>query len=248
MTYTPHGYHIPGTRDDGRPKVRYTCGGPGLCFRCENYIHVWNELNLTAKELDFDAAKNDIVLTERDVDQAIFNSTRKEIRDMALGKDAEGRGEEVRTTSVTGGMKGVKPARHDLIPIEALDKLARLYGFGAEKYDAHNWRKGYDWSKSYASLQRHAHAFWSGEDIDEESGLPHLAGVAFHAFTLMIFMDEHPEYDDRWVSVREDIKKVIKDEDTKPTQRKIVVPKPIPAVQRPGFPDQPLRKRSLRDL
>lgn len=111
--------------------------------------------------------------------------------------DKFGKG-EIRTTSATGGMKGVKPQRYDLIPVEALEIMARLYGFGAEKYDAHNWRKGYDWSKSYASLMRHATQFWGGEDIDEETGLPHLAGVAFHAFTLIVFMQEHPDFDDRF--------------------------------------------------
>jgi len=105
---------------------------------------------------------------------------------------------EVRTTSSTGGMKGVKPERYSLIPVEALDIMARLYGFGAEKYEAHNWRKGYEWSKSFDSLFRHATSALKGEDIDPETGLPHLAGVVFHCFTLMVFAEEHPEFDDRW--------------------------------------------------
>lgn len=106
---------------------------------------------------------------------------------------------EVRTTSSTGGEKGTKPERYDLIPIGALATVARLYGKGAEKYAEHNWRRGYEWSKSYAALQRHATQFWSGEDIDEEMQLPHLASVVFHAFTLMTFMEEQREYDDRFI-------------------------------------------------
>ena len=105
---------------------------------------------------------------------------------------------EVRTTSSTGGEKGVKPERYSLIPVPALDIMAKLYGFGAEKYAAHNWRKGYEWSKSFDSLFRHATAALNGEDIDPETGLPHLAGAAFHCFTLMVFMQEHPEFDDRF--------------------------------------------------
>lgn len=105
---------------------------------------------------------------------------------------------EVRTESSTGGQKGVKPERYDLIPTEPLAILARLYGFGAEKYAAHNFRKGYEWSKSYAALQRHANQFWGGEDIDEETQLPHMASVAFHAFALICFMQDHPEFDDRY--------------------------------------------------
>ena len=105
---------------------------------------------------------------------------------------------EVRTVSSSGGEKGTKDERFDLIPVEALAKLARHYGIGARKYADHNWRKGYEWSKSYAALQRHATQFWGGEDIDEETGSPHMAAVAFHALALLVFMEEHPEYDDRY--------------------------------------------------
>lgn len=105
---------------------------------------------------------------------------------------------EIRTTSETGGQKGMKPERFDLIPAGALAHLARQYGFGAEKYSDNNWRAGYEWSKAYAALQRHALAFWGGEDMDEESGQPHMAAVAWHAFTLLTFMEEHPMFDDRY--------------------------------------------------
>jgi hypothetical protein len=105
---------------------------------------------------------------------------------------------EVRTTSSTGGEKGVKAERYDLIPVEALATVAQLYGKGAEKYAAHNWRRGYEWSKSYAAMQRHTNAFWNGEDLDPEMQLPHLASVVFHALTLMTFMKEQPGFDDRY--------------------------------------------------
>jgi hypothetical protein len=105
---------------------------------------------------------------------------------------------EVRTTSSTGGEKGTKQERFDLIPVEALATVATLYGRGAAKYAEHNWRKGYEWSKSYAALQRHANAFWRGEDIDPEMELPHMAAVAFHALTLITFMQEQQGFDDRY--------------------------------------------------
>lgn len=104
---------------------------------------------------------------------------------------------EVRTTSSTGGQKGVKPERYSLLPRPALDQIARIYAYGAEKYSAHNWRLGYEWSKSYDALLRHLTAFWDGEDIDPESGLPHLASAGFHIMTLLTYMEEHPEHDDR---------------------------------------------------
>jgi hypothetical protein len=97
----------------------------------------------------------------------------------------------------TGGKKGQKRARFDLVPSEALWELAEHYGYGATKYDDHNWRKGYAWSLSFAALQRHAWKFWAGEDVDPESGSHHLAAVAFHALALLTFAHTHPEKDDR---------------------------------------------------
>ena len=104
---------------------------------------------------------------------------------------------EERITSHTGGAKGQKLARFDLIPAGPLWQLAEVYGHGAKKYDENNWLRGYDWSLAFGALQRHAWAFWNGEDIDPEDGKPHMAAVAFHAFSLLEFMERHPDFDDR---------------------------------------------------
>lgn len=106
--------------------------------------------------------------------------------------------EEVRTTSITGGEKGMKLAQFSLLPMEALKEVAEHYGVGAKKYEKHNMRKGYEWSKSFDAAMRHLTQFWAGEDRDEETGSKHLAAVVFHALTLMEFMETHREYDDRY--------------------------------------------------
>lgn len=98
----------------------------------------------------------------------------------------------------TGAEKGTKIERYDLIPVEALAAVARHYGRGAQKYEDHNWRRGYDWSKSYAALQRHANQFWGGEDIDDETRSNHMAAVAFHALALIEYCDTNRDKDDRW--------------------------------------------------
>ena len=107
-------------------------------------------------------------------------------------------GDEVRITSSTGGQKGRKLARFDLIPQEALWRVAELYGKGAEKYDDWNWRKGYAWSLSIGALMRHLSLFLQGEDYDQETGCHHLTAVVFHSMTLLTFEVEHPEFDDRF--------------------------------------------------
>jgi len=97
----------------------------------------------------------------------------------------------------TGGEKGTKLERYDLIPVTPLESVARHYGVGATKYADRNWERGYLWSLSFAAMMRHAWAFWGGEDIDVETGSPHLAAVVFHAFALMEYATTHPEKDDR---------------------------------------------------
>lgn len=108
---------------------------------------------------------------------------------------------ETITTSSSGAMKGVKPERYSLLPKEALDAIAKVYDYGSRKYADHNWRRGYEWSKSYDAALRHITAFWAGETNDPESGLPHPAHAAFHLFALLTWLaedGEFGEYDDRY--------------------------------------------------
>lgn len=106
---------------------------------------------------------------------------------------------EVRVTDPnTGGQKGRKPERYDLLPFAALDEVARVYGMGAEKYEDWNWAKGYAWSLSLGAMQRHISAWAQGEDTDPESGYSHLAHAAFHCFGLITFQHHDLGTDDRW--------------------------------------------------
>lgn len=97
-------------------------------------------------------------------------------------------GQEVRVVDpATGGAKGSKLARFDLLPPDAMWLLAEHYGRGSEKYEDRNWEKGYDWGLSYAALQRHINAFWGGENVDEETGGLHTVAAAWHGIALTTF-------------------------------------------------------------
>ena len=87
--------------------------------------------------------------------------------------------------------------RYDLIPTGPLRELARVYTIGSKKYADDNWRGGFAWGRVYAALQRHANAFWSGEQFDPEDDQEHLASVAWCAFTLLEFERTHREMDTR---------------------------------------------------
>jgi len=115
---------------------------------------------------------------------------------------------------VTGAKKQSKLARFDLIPAKALYELAERFGLGpaSGRYSDNNWRNGYDWSLSYAALQRHASLFWAGEDYDKdaEKELPgfkgkHVIAIAWHALVLSTFMDEQPDKDDRFKPKAKDL-------------------------------------------
>lgn len=115
-----------------------------------------------------------------------------------LSAPANATSSEVRVTDpTTGGQKGTKEVRMDLVPVYPLTELARLYGRGAAKYEDRNWERGYRWSLSYAALLRHLTQWWGGEDKDPEMGTSHLASVAWHAFALAQFEVAHPDLDDR---------------------------------------------------
>jgi Domain of unknown function (DUF5664) len=86
----------------------------------------------------------------------------------------------------------------DLLPFEALIEVAKVLQFGAKKYDRHNWRKGFKWSRLLAANLRHLFAWARREDLDPESGISHLA----HACCMNLFLLAHELQqlgeDDRW--------------------------------------------------
>jgi len=111
-------------------------------------------------------------------------------------------GDEVRVTDPkTGGQKGTKLARLDLIPVLAQVEEAKVHGMGAVKYAPYNWRKGYEWGLSYGAMQRHLAAFWNGEDRDPESGLYHLAHARWHTGVLIEFLHNNLGTDDRMSTI-----------------------------------------------
>lgn len=108
--------------------------------------------------------------------------------------------EETRVTNEkTGAQKGKKLTQLGSMDPVALIALARVAGMGADKYEAFNYLKGADWSLMFNALERHALLFWSGETYDEESGLPHMAHVAWLALALVSYSERNVGDDDRFV-------------------------------------------------
>lgn len=87
----------------------------------------------------------------------------------------------------TGSKADAGKARWDLVPWKAVAIMVDVLGFGAKKYGDENWRQVPDARRRYfAAAQRHLIAWYGGERIDSESGLPHLA----HALCCVVFLLE----------------------------------------------------------
>lgn len=94
------------------------------------------------------------------------------------------------TDPSTGGAKGSKLARFDMIAPDVMWELAEHFGKGEAKYPSDpepNWQRGYSWRLSVAALKRHLTQFEMGEDFDSETGSSHLVAVMWHAMVLRWF-------------------------------------------------------------
>ena len=102
---------------------------------------------------------------------------------------------------LAGGVKHDegKP-RMDLLPPEALREIADVLALGAQKYDAHNWRRGFAYSRLLAAALRHVFSWAGGEDKDPESGKSHLAHAACCLMFLITFEQTRTGTDDRYTN------------------------------------------------
>lgn len=101
-------------------------------------------------------------------------------------------GEPVKAVQYTGEItgEGVKAVMFNpktpiqLVPPQFIEGVAEVLKHGATKYSPNNWMAGMSWSEVYGGIQRHLNAFFRGEEIDPESGLPHL----YHASCGLMFL------------------------------------------------------------
>lgn len=76
--------------------------------------------------------------------------------------------------------------RWDLLLWPEIETIVKVLTYGAKKYGEYNWVQVEPFKDRYfAAFMRHIVAWQSGEDIDAESGLPHLAHAACSILFLM---------------------------------------------------------------
>lgn len=87
--------------------------------------------------------------------------------------------------------------RDTLISPCRLREAMAVFHYGQTKYALYNWAKGMAWSIPIGSALRHLQAIVDGEELDPESGLPHIGHVYCNLIMLDWFVDHYPEGDDR---------------------------------------------------
>ena len=76
--------------------------------------------------------------------------------------------------------------RWELLPLEDVEDIVKVYTAGAKKYGPDQWQNLPDGIRRYkAALLRHLVEFDKGNEIDEETGCRHLAAVAWNAIAML---------------------------------------------------------------
>lgn len=97
-----------------------------------------------------------------------------------------------------------KKLRWDLLPLQEIEDVVKVYTAGAEKYGDNNWQgleNGYQRYK--AALFRHLLAYEKGEINDQETHCQHLACVVWNAIA-MLYLSKHQRDDHEWNNLHED--------------------------------------------
>lgn len=85
-----------------------------------------------------------------------------------------------------------------LIDVDALEGMVRVLQFGMNKYSANNWKGGISYTRLIGAALRHTFAILRGQDLDPESGEPHVDHLQCCAHFLSFMMKNRKDLDDRY--------------------------------------------------
>lgn len=81
--------------------------------------------------------------------------------------------------------------RWDLLPLQEIEDIVRVYHAGAKKYGANRWQNLEGGFERYrAACFRHIIEYMKGEKIDKETNCYHLAAAAWNVIA-MLYYDKH---------------------------------------------------------
>ena len=81
--------------------------------------------------------------------------------------------------------------RWDLLPMEEIEDIVKVYHAGAKKYDPNTWQNLDNGFERYrAAMFRHLMEYMKGERVDSDTGCFHLAQCAWNCIA-MLWYDKH---------------------------------------------------------
>lgn len=92
-----------------------------------------------------------------------------------------------------------KTALQYILFMKGIDYVAQVGSYGAKKYGQWNYTGGSEYMRYLGSCVRHLTAYIRGVDLDEESGLPHLAHLVYNCLILMEWAHRKVGTDDRYL-------------------------------------------------
>lgn len=103
--------------------------------------------------------------------------------------------------------------RWELLPLEDLEDIVRVYTAGANKYGANKWQNLPDGYQRYkAALFRHLLEYEKGNWLDNETNCIHLAQVAWNAIAMLHIAKQNMKNNERTIcSKKEDLLTEAKD-------------------------------------
>lgn len=101
---------------------------------------------------------------------------------------------------VVGDRKNSNKLRWRNVPLWLLEDLIAVGHEGEKKYTTFNFLKGQYVNNCMDSLKRHLSKFENPyeSDLDEESGVSHMAHCVWNALVICYVMKYKPELDDRY--------------------------------------------------
>lgn len=89
-----------------------------------------------------------------------------------------------------------KKLRWELLPLDLVEEIVKVYTAGADKYGENRWQNLPDGYNRYkAALLRHMVEYEKGNIYDEDTGCKHLAQCAWNAIAMLYYsnLENNPE-------------------------------------------------------
>lgn len=95
--------------------------------------------------------------------------------------------------------------RWELLPLEDMEDVVKVYTAGAKKYGPNTWQNLPDGYNRYkAALLRHLVEYDKGNKIDEETGCHHLAAVAWNAIAMLHIAKQNMKNNENTICSKEE--------------------------------------------